>query len=215
MAALRLGAQEVIALDIDPDSVATTRAVLDRFAQGQNWHVEHKSVFDLSSDTMGIFDIVYSWGVLHHTGDLQRALRCSADLVSPEGYLIFSLYRRTWMDWFWKREKRWYAHASPQAQSRARNLYVALFKLGLLATGRRFSDYVATYRTNRGMDFYHDVHDWMGGWPYETISSGEVDAVMQGLSFVKERIFARSGRWFGRDSGVFGSGCDEYVYRRL
>lgn len=73
---------------------------------------------------------------------------------------------------------------------------------------------MAGYRSNRGMDYYHDVHDWLGGWPYETISPAEVETLLRGLGFEAVRVFARKGRFGGRSLGVFGSGCDEYVYRR-
>ncbi len=215
LAALRLNAREVVAMDLDVESVATTRAVLTRFAPAANWRAHAASVFELDRSGWGEFDVVYSWGVLHHTGDMARAIRNAAAMVANGGRLVFALYRRVWMDWFWRWEKRWYAHASPTAQARARGLYVGLFKLGLLATGRRFSSYVANYRGNRGMDYYHDVHDWMGGWPYESVSPGEVDGMMRQLGFAVERIFARRGWLLGRDPGVFSSGCDEFVYRRV
>lgn len=215
LAALRLGAKEVLAIDIDADSVETTRAVLDRFAPGAPWRVERASVFDLDPAVHGHWDVVYSWGVLHHTGDLNLAIRKSAALVAPAGHFVFALYRRIWMDWFWKIEKRWYAQASVEAQARARSIYRAFFRLGLTMTGRRFADYVAAYRSNRGMDFDHDVHDWMGGWPYESILPAEVDAIMRPLGFEAVRVLARRGKLLGRNPGVFGSGCDEYVYRRM
>lgn len=215
LAALRLGAREVVAVDLDPDSVATTRAMLERHApRGTAFRVAEVSVFDLHPDAMGTFDTVYSWGVLHHTGDMERAVRCAAAMVGAGGRFAFALYRRVWMDVFWRWEKRWYAHASPQAQRRARAIYVALFRLGLWATGRSFTRYVNDYRSNRGMDYYHDVHDWMGGWPYESILPAEVDRQMRALGFIAKRVQARQGRWWGRTTGLFGSGCDEYVYAR-
>ena len=94
-------------------------------------------------------------------------------------------------------------------------MYVTLFRLGLRLTGRRFADYVDAYRGNRGMNYYHDVHDWLGGWPYESISPDEVATRMTGLKFMPVRIFARKGRFWGRGSGIFGSGCDEYVYKKV
>lgn len=215
LAALREGASEVVAIDIDPDSVATTQAVLKRFAPDARWRVEVKSVFDLHPADGGKFDVVYSWGVLHHTGDLEGALRRAAAMVGPGGLFVFALYHRIWMDWFWRFEKRWYSKASPRAQAAARNIYIALFRLGLRLTGRRFSEYVANYRTKRGMDFFHDVHDWMGGWPYESISANEVETLMNELGFAVVRTETRRGRLLGRYTGLFGSGCDEYVYRRV
>jgi 2-polyprenyl-6-hydroxyphenyl methylase/3-demethylubiquinone-9 3-methyltransferase len=65
------------------------------------------------------------------------------------------------------------------------------------------------------MDFYNDVHDWMGGYPYESISSCEVDDSMRSTGFQALRLFLSKGRKIlGRDVGFFGSGCDEYVYVR-
>src|SRR5581483_10207932 len=81
LAALRLGAAEVLAVDLDRDSVATTRHMLETHAAGHKWRVLEKSVFDLDPADLGQFDLVYSWGVLHHTGDMYRALRCAAAML--------------------------------------------------------------------------------------------------------------------------------------
>jgi 2-polyprenyl-3-methyl-5-hydroxy-6-metoxy-1,4-benzoquinol methylase len=85
LAALRLGAAEVLAVDLDADSVATTKAVLSRFAPRGNWRAEQRSVFDLDPQRKGTFDIVYSWGVLHHTGDMMRAIRQAAAMTARGG----------------------------------------------------------------------------------------------------------------------------------
>jgi 2-polyprenyl-6-hydroxyphenyl methylase/3-demethylubiquinone-9 3-methyltransferase len=146
--------------------------------------------------------------VLHHTGDMLRALRVAAAQVAPGGEFIFALYHRTQLCWFWKREKRWYAGASAAAQARVRAAYVALFRL---LSRRTFDEYVATYASKRGMDFYHDVHDWLGGWPYESILPAETDHFMQQLGMQQIRAFLISGK---KTHGLLGSGCDEYVYRR-
>jgi len=212
LAALRLGAREVVALDIDADSVATTQQLLQTRAAGQPWSTRQASVFDLATDCPHQFDVVYSWGVLHHTGDMYRALRAATELVMPRGQFIFALYRRTPLCWLWKREKKWYAGASPVAQARARSVYVGMFRCALSMTrGRRgFSTYVAAYGRQRGMDFYHDVHDWLGGWPYESISPARTERFMSSLGFSRVRAFTRGGFKLG----LFGTGCDEYVYAR-
>ena len=208
LAALRLGAGEVVALDIDPDSVATTRELLAANAAGQRCSVIERSIFDPQIGSMGSFDFVYSWGVLHHTGDMYRALRAAAGLVAPGGQFIFALYRHTPLCWFWKLEKRWYAGASPVAQARAQAVYVNVFKL---LNRRNFKDYVANYAQKRGMDFHHDVHDWLGGWPYESISPAQTDRLMQQLGLRQIRGFLVPGRALG----LLGSGNDEYVYGRV
>jgi SAM-dependent methyltransferase len=211
LAAARLGAKRIRAVDIDPQSVATTREVLSSMAPQSDWSAETVSVFDLDPDEIGRFDVVYSWGVLHHTGDLDGAMRRAAALVAPGGLFTFALYRATYLDRFWVAEKRWYKSASPGMQAFAHRAYSRLFKLGLAATGRRFSTYAAKKKTERGMDFDHDVHDWLGGYPYETISPAEVELLMRGLGFTPVRRFARKRR----EVGLFGSGCDEFVYRKI
>lgn len=216
LAAIRLGASEVVAIDIDADSVATTQAVLAKHAPDARFTVEHISVFELDPARHGLFDVVYSWGVLHHTGDLDRALRSAAALVAPNGQFVFALYRKTLLCGVWKLEKRWYTHGGPGTQKMLRAIYLTLFRAGLRLTGRRLKDYMSNY-TIRGMDFNHDVHDWLGGYPYESISPAVVDQRMTDLALVRVRTFTREG-WFGRlfgiHHGIFGSGCDEYVYAR-
>jgi 2-polyprenyl-6-hydroxyphenyl methylase/3-demethylubiquinone-9 3-methyltransferase len=69
---------------------------------------------------------------------------------------------------------------------------------------------VANYHSQRGMEFGHDVHDWMGGYPYESISAPEVEAFMRRIGFAHVRSFTSP-----LTIGLFGSGCDEYVYRRI
>lgn len=211
LAALRLGATEVVGVDLDPDSVATMRKLLTKFAPERKWKALEVSVFDFETSGLGQFDVVYSWGVLHHTGDMYRALRCAASAVTPGGTFAFALYRKTRLCGFWKWEKKHYAHASSAAQKRARSVFIGLFRANCLLAGRDFQQYLAEYSRQRGMDFYHDVHDWMGGWPYESISPEQTDTFMTGEGFVCERRSV-----VGRETlGLFGSGCDEYVYRRV
>ena len=216
LAALQLGAAEVVAVDLDPESVATTEQVLRRFAPPHaSYCVIQLSVFDLNVADLGTFDVTYSWGVLHHTGDLNKALVRASAMTAPLGLFVFALYRKTWCCGLWTIEKRWYAAASDKRQEYARRNYIRLFKIALLVTGRTFDDYKEKYRSNRGMDFYHDVHDWMGGYPYESITNREVDEFMRSAGFQAQRLLVSNKRKiFGRNVGFFGTGCDEYVYRR-
>ncbi|MDA8232965.1 MAG: class I SAM-dependent methyltransferase [Magnetospirillum sp.] len=209
LAALRLGVAEVVAVDIDPNSVATTRNVLEENAPGKRWRAEEVSVFTLTPDTFGLFGVVYSWGVLHHTGSMVEAIERASALVAPGGVFIVALYRKTRLCWAWKIEKRWYAKASARAQRLAQGVYIALMRLLFALRWRDFNAYVANYRGNRGMNYRHDVHDWMGGHPYESISPAEVATLMERLGFEPVRSFTQPG-----GLGLSGSGCDEFVYRR-
>jgi 2-polyprenyl-6-hydroxyphenyl methylase/3-demethylubiquinone-9 3-methyltransferase len=208
LSAASLGVSRILATDIDLDSVETTGKMLTRTCLDIKWEVKPISVFDSNPEDLGTFDIVYSWGVLHHTGDMWRALDKAADLVSPGGALIVALYRSTTLDRFWTMEKRVYANASPALQAVIRSIYLIYFRAVYAAQGRSYRDYVSEYKT-RGMDFYHDVHDWLGGYPYETALAGEVDDRLRGLGFASERVWAGP-----KTRGILSSGCDEYVYRR-
>jgi 2-polyprenyl-6-hydroxyphenyl methylase/3-demethylubiquinone-9 3-methyltransferase len=212
LAALNLGASEVLAVDLDPQSVATAQSLLGRLAQGARYEVAQISVFDLDPSRFGTFDVVYSWGVLHHTGELHRAMHKAAAMVADRGMFLFALYRRTWACPFWKWEKGWYSRAAAGRQQTALKIYVFLFRIGLWATGRSLKRYMARYKAHRGMDYYHDVHDWLGGYPYESIFPDEVDALMKTTGFSQVRSFPISRR--RKPVKPFGSGCDEYVYRR-
>ena len=209
LAASRLGVARIMAVDIDPVSVETTKAVLSSRDLSVPWRAEQISVFDLDPARLGTFDVVYSWGVLHHTGHLQQAIERAAAMVAPGGLLALALYRRTRADWFWVREKKWYASASPRTQKSAQACYRAIHRLGCAVTGRDYRAIVASYRSARGMDYRHDVHDWMGGYPYESVLAPELAAQLEVLRFSPVRVFARA-----MTSGVLGSGCDEYVYKR-
>jgi 2-polyprenyl-3-methyl-5-hydroxy-6-metoxy-1,4-benzoquinol methylase len=210
LAARRLGAR-VHSFDFDPASVLCTTRLRDlHFAGDGEWTIERGSILDGDYvRSLGASDVVYSWGVLHHTGAMHDALGAAARLVAPGGLFAFALYHRTLMCGLWRWEKHWYAGASPAAQRRARAAYVALLRARFVLTGRDFRSYVANYQSARGMDFMHDVHDWMGGYPYESILASEVDALMRPLGFARVH-----GMGTPLTAGLFGSGCDEYLYRR-
>jgi 2-polyprenyl-6-hydroxyphenyl methylase/3-demethylubiquinone-9 3-methyltransferase len=207
VAALRLGAREVLAVDIDPDSVATTRKLLSR--EEGDWRAEQISVFDLPTQVPERFDVVYSWGVLHHTGSMWRAIDCAATMVKPGGTFALALYERTPLCGAWTLEKRLYRRMPGLVQKLFRAAYLTAWGGGMMATGHNPWRYVRKER-ERGMDVFHDVHDWMGGYPYESTSAEEVEAFLAKRGF--ERLKAIP--WRTRLAGLFGSGCSEYVFRR-
>jgi 2-polyprenyl-3-methyl-5-hydroxy-6-metoxy-1,4-benzoquinol methylase len=112
--ARRLGAT-VRSFDYDRELVECTNAVRDRFFPGDaNWQVERGSILDRQYITqLPLFDVVYSWGVLHHTGAMLKAIGNGAQLVTPGGIFVLALYRKTRLCWFWAAEKRWSARRRP------------------------------------------------------------------------------------------------------
>lgn len=204
LAAHRLGAR-VHSFDYDPNSVAATSGL-----SNGAWTVQQGSILDSGYvASLGQYDVVYSWGVLHHTGDMRKAIANAANLVANDGLLVLALYRKTLLCPLWKVEKQFYIKSSASAQRAIRSAYIALYRAGLAAKGRSFKTFVDDYKLKRGMDFEHDVHDWLGGYPYESISPSDANNLVVPLGFmaVKSRID-------GFHIGLFGSGCDEFVFRR-
>src|SRR5260370_11235765 len=112
VAALRLGAAEVVGTDIDRDSVLAARDVLSRYAAPRAWDLRHCDVFDMEPSVYGTFDVVYSWGVLHHTGDLWNALIKAGTFVKTNGLLVLGLYHKNAVWWVWCRENHFYSKSA-------------------------------------------------------------------------------------------------------
>src|SRR3954469_8304338 len=94
LAARRLGADRVHSFDFDPQSAACTRELRRRYFEGDpSWEVDEGSVLDDGFVVgLGRWDIVYSWGVLHHTGDMWRAIDTAQARVADGGLLFVALY---------------------------------------------------------------------------------------------------------------------------
>jgi 2-polyprenyl-6-hydroxyphenyl methylase/3-demethylubiquinone-9 3-methyltransferase len=210
LAARRLDAR-VRSFDYDQNSVECTRRLRERYRPDDpDWQVEQGSILDQDFIArLGTFDIVYSWGVLHHTGNMRQAIANAASLVSPGGLFMIAIYHKTPFCWMWKIEKRWYVSASDRGQRLARALYRwadgAIFRLRAGRIYDRLSTYAAR---SRGMDYERDVHDWLGGYPYESTTSDKIRAAVDshGFQLVREKIVS--------SSGLLGTGNDEYVFHR-
>jgi 2-polyprenyl-6-hydroxyphenyl methylase/3-demethylubiquinone-9 3-methyltransferase len=210
LAALRLGAASVHGTDLDPNSVEAARSLLTRLVpSGSTWTVEQRSVFDLDPQ-QGHFDVVYSWGVLHHTGAMWRAVACAARMVAPNGILAIALYRKTPLCGLWRIEKRFYTQAPAVIQAAIRTIFKIAYIVGLLAQRRNPLRYIANYPSARGMSWHHDVHDWLGGYPYESVLPPEVKTHLEADGFAVTKVKETAAPM----AGLFGTGCDEFLARR-
>jgi SAM-dependent methyltransferase len=210
LSALNLGASSCKGFDIDPNSVTAANTLLGEHAQGQNWKIDQGSVFEINPDQTGLFDIVHSWGVLHHTGDMWRAIEAASKFTKPGGRFALAIYRRTPFCKLWTKEKLLYSRSPRIIQKALRGIYKLLYYAGLYATGRSPAKYQSDYHNDRGMDWNIDVHDWMGGYPYEAASSGELADFIDNLGFRKIREKTHTPKLWG----FFGTHCDEFVFEK-
>lgn len=210
LAAFELGAKSVLAVDIDENSVAATRDTLSRYVNGKPWETKVASVFDVTPESLGTFDVVYSWGVLHHTGDMWRAVEHASTLVKAGGQFGIALYAKTPMCDFWSKEKAFYSKSPKFIQTIIRAVYVGAFLGYLPVTNYKPISFIKNFKSARGMNFSHDAHDWLGGYPYESASSEEVHARLDRLGLRKIRTFeVPQSQGF-----VWSAGCSEYVYAK-
>jgi SAM-dependent methyltransferase len=208
LSALRLGAKNVLALDIDPRAVETTSSVLARFAPSGQYRVHTGSAFRLD-EVEETFDVVYSWGVLHHTGDMWSAMKNASMLVEPGGYFCVALYVKTALCRAWRIEKRVYRKLPRILTVPLILVYSAIDLLRLLIRGHNPITWVREYPNRRGMNYWHDAHDWLGGYPYESASAAEA------IAFMKKQGFSLVKSWRTESSlGLTGTGCAEYLFRR-
>jgi predicted RNA methylase len=208
LAAVRLGARQLLAVDLDPQSVETTRRTLSRHVPGANWDCRQISVFDLDQSTAGTFDVVYSFGVLHHTGAMYDAITKASKLVAPNGMLTLGLYGKTPFCGMWRVEKRIYSRSPKWVQKVIAKVYVEVVRLRLALKGESLKKKREEYWKQRGMEMANDTHDWLGGYPYESISPKEIMGFMHGLGFEPVRSFVYPC------IGLLGAGCDEYSFTR-
>jgi len=209
LAARRLGAR-VRSFDFDTHSVECTEELKRRyFAQDTSWTVEAGSVLDESyMARLGSFDVVYSWGVLHHTGRMWKALENAAIPVAPSGQLFISIYNDQGLrSRLWRGVKRAYA-SGPAGRAVATVAGGGVIALGALKAdlARRrnpLSRYV-DYRQRRGMSAWHDLVDWLGGYPFEVATPEEIFEFYYGRGFQLTRLTTDGG----------GSGTNQFVFSR-
>ncbi|HQP57219.1 MAG TPA: class I SAM-dependent methyltransferase [Syntrophorhabdus sp.] len=205
LAARRLGAK-VHSFDYDPQSVACALELKRRFFPGDtNWSIEQGSVLDKDYlSKLGKWDIVYSWGVLHHTGNLWKAMENVVAMVKDNGLLFIAIYNdQGYESSKWARIKYHY-NKRPWIRP-------FLLTYGFLHFwGRTFLNEflamkpMATWRAhikNRGMSPWHDLVDWMGGWPFEVATPDVVFNFCRRHGFTLQRLITRQG--IGNNEFVF------------
>ena len=212
LAFLNLGVTNLTCIDYDVVSVETTDRLLSQSQRVGHLRIARGDILDLKTLPDEKYDLVYSWGVLHHTGNLKLAIRNATLLVESNGFLAIAVYRKTPMCRFWKIEKRIYANASPFVKKLFEYLYVAMYMSIEKTRNPSFNrvEFIDAYKANRGMDFYTDVRDWLGGFPYESISADNLCHQVQERGF--EMLYSNISK---SGFGLRGTGCDEFLFKRI
>lgn len=206
LAAHLLGAR-VYSFDYDTNSVTCTNQLRERYLSGsQDWTVAQGSVLDAEHiDGLGKFSIVYSWGVLHHTGSMWKALQLAGNAVAADGRLFISIYNdqgaksRRWL-----RIKKFY-NSGVIGRTAVIGLGVPYFVLrrlkGSIVAALRGQNF---RKRRRGMAFLSDAIDWLGGYPFEVASPEEI------FEFYRKQGF----ELIGLTTTNGGKGCNEFMFQR-
>lgn len=212
LAARRMGAS-VHSFDYDSQSVACTRELKRRyFIDDPGWVVEEGSVLDREYlARLGRFNVVYSWGVLHHTGAMWQALENVVPLVAEKGRLFIAIYndQGRWSK-RWATLKRVYNVLPPSLRLPYACVFMGLRELKFLALatvrgrpGEYFSNIIQySRRSMRGMSYWHDMIDWIGGYPFEVAKPEEIFDFYRRKGFQLERLKTCAG----------GLACNEFVW---
>lgn len=202
-AALGAGAGKVGSFDYDPNSVNATNLVRQRIGGPSNWNVGRGDVLDDKFiASLGKWSLVYSWGVLHHTGDVWRAVDNASKTVADGGLFYIALYAADVQSdpEFWLRIKREYNEASEWKRLRMVWWYVWVYIMHRnILLFPRVVYRAARHRLTRGMSMFVDIRDWLGGWPMEFTYDNDV------IKFLKDRGFALQNI-------KTGEACTEFLF---
>jgi len=200
---------KVYSFDYDPQSVACTQELKRRYFPGDaDWVVEQGSVLDPAYLTrLGQFDVVYSWGVLHHTGHMWEALGNIVQMVKPGGQLFIAIYnKQQFLSTYWSVVKKIYNQSWPSVRRMLVYGFFCFFASELFVAdvlrGRNpFFRYKGVGK--RGMTVYYDVVDWIGGWPFEVAAPEEIFRFVKGHGYELTELITCGGK----------HGCNEFVFR--
>ncbi len=157
-----------------------------------------KTLGEMAPDGSGQYDVIHTWGVLHHTGNMEKAIKNTCSLVKPGGVLILAIYNRHWTSPAWLVIKYCYNRIPFLRKPLVVMLYPIIYLAKLAATRRNPA------KQQRGMDFYFDVVDWVGGYPYEYASVSEIHDALKEQGFLAVRTMRAQ----------VPTGCNEFVFVR-
>lgn len=203
MAARSMGAA-VTSFDYDALSVSCTEELRAKNPLlYEKWTIMSGSVLDKAFlARLGTFDLVYAWGVLHHTGAMWEAMDNAVKLVEKNGILFIALYNdEGFFSRFWHKVKSIYCGGFA-GKILVCGIFVPLFFLRTVlgSIKQRKNEFVA-YKNDRGMSIMHDWIDWLGGFPYEVAKPGDVIKFFEQRGFKLKKLKPDKG--MGNNQFVF------------
>ncbi len=207
LAALRLGAKEIVSLDVDADSVTCCQQLKEAAGNPANWKVLKASVLDAEAmRALGQFDVVYSWGVLHHTGNMWPAIENAMTLVKPGGVFFIAIYNKAdglalYPDMrfgpssFWLWEKKFYVSLPAFLQNCIDYAVMSVLFVGYCLMLRNPFKVIRDHQDyfGKGMSWRINIKDWLGGYPYEVATVQEIFAFAKQRGFSLENLTCNNG----------------------
>lgn len=209
LAMLQSGIEQVISVDLDLTCIELIKKLRDKSGFDENrWKILPGSLIDDEfMSTLPQGNLVYSWGVLHHTGDMWKAFDLACNKIAPGGFAYFAIYNETGRRFsgsrLWRRIKFIYNRSPFIVRFGMEILYAARAIAGDIITGHNPYIFIKNYHKKRGMRWWVDIRDWLGGYPYEF---AKVDAVFnrgKNHGLILENL---------RTPG--GLACNEFLFRR-
>lgn len=208
MAAIMLKAK-VHSIDFDPISVKCARLLNEKFINDNtDWKIQQESILNTEFiEDLPKFDIVYSWGVLHHTGNMKLALQNAIIPVKENGVLFISIYDdQGKKSQFWLNVKKIY-NSSIIGKLTIKVIFYTYFSLRYFITDliRLKNPYTRykEYRKKRGMSMVHDWKDWLGGLPFEVATPDYIIDFYVKRGFSLQKLKSNRG------------GCNQFVFKKI
>lgn len=213
LAAYLLGAKKVVSADVDKYSLECATELKNKNNNPENWEIKNGSVLDDNFiKSLGQFDVVYSWGVLHHTGDMYKAFDNIQKIVAESGLLFLAIYNKNYgknallagSSGLWLKIKKFYSSSSGGAKNLMISTYYVWFFIGYIVTFRNPIKYIKYFGKERGMNFHTDIRDWLGGYPYEFATQDELVNYFSQRGFLTKKLLSSNNL-----------GCHEILYKKI